>query len=97
VPSVAFSPTLMPGLDSIGSKRGEHAHHSRKAITTLLDPDWESTVMTRLFVDVRGGKLVSGLCQNCVRSPDNPGHTPSLTGTLPCTSLLREVVDGEMR
>lgn len=34
----AFGSTLLPALNSFGSARGEHAHYSRKAVTSVLDP-----------------------------------------------------------
>ena len=37
------------------------------------------------------------LCRNCVTYPPNPGQTPSFTRTRRRISLLREVIDREMR
>lgn len=43
VPASAYAPTLMPNLDALGSKRGEHAHYSSRAValTSVLDPETE--------------------------------------------------------
>jgi hypothetical protein len=41
IPSSAFAPTLLPNLDALGADRGDHAHHSAKAVTSVLDPEAE--------------------------------------------------------
>jgi hypothetical protein len=41
VPTTAFSPTLLPNLDSFGELRGTHAHHSVRSVLTPLDPETE--------------------------------------------------------
>jgi hypothetical protein len=38
VPGSAFGSTLLPSLTSFGTARGEHAHYSRRAVRTALDP-----------------------------------------------------------
>ena len=40
-PSSAFTSTMLANLDSLGSSRGTHAHHSAKAVTAVLDPETE--------------------------------------------------------
>jgi hypothetical protein len=41
VPATALGSTLLPNLDTLGSLRGEHAHHSARAIQSVLDPETE--------------------------------------------------------
>jgi hypothetical protein len=41
VPVDVFGPTLLPNLDSLGERRGMHAHQSAKAVQTALDPETE--------------------------------------------------------
>jgi hypothetical protein len=40
VSSLAFVSTLLPRLDSMGTKRGEHPHHSRRS-DQHVDPEYE--------------------------------------------------------
>ena len=41
VPSSALGATLLPNLDSFGSRGGSHAHESAKAVASVLDPETE--------------------------------------------------------
>lgn len=52
VPSTAFSSTLLPNLDSLGSKRGDHAHQS-KAVASVLDPEVEYKGMVNVLSDLQ--------------------------------------------
>ncbi len=38
-PLAAFGTTLLPNLDNFGSRRGEYAHNSGKAVKTVPDPE----------------------------------------------------------
>lgn len=52
VPASAFSPTLLPNLDTLGSKRGVHAHHSAKVVVSVLDPETEFSSIQQLLLDL---------------------------------------------
>lgn len=41
VPAVAYASTLLPALESLGSRRGQHAHGSVAAVQSPLDPETE--------------------------------------------------------
>ena len=41
VPAAAYASTLLPALESLGSRRGEHAHSSVAAVQSTLDPETE--------------------------------------------------------
>jgi len=41
VPATTLGSTLLPNLDSLGALRGTHAHHSAKAVQSVLDPETE--------------------------------------------------------
>jgi hypothetical protein len=49
----AFSATLAPGLDSLGAKRGTHAHYSAKSVTTPLDPESTYKEVVQLVDDLK--------------------------------------------
>lgn len=53
VSSLAFVSTLFPRLDSMGTKRGEHAHHSRRAVTSTLDPEYEYKDVLGVVADLK--------------------------------------------
>jgi hypothetical protein len=52
VPQEAFAATLLPGLDSLGNLRGDHAHHSSKSVRNLLDPETEYKKITEVIADL---------------------------------------------
>jgi hypothetical protein len=52
VPAAALGSTLLPNLDSLGSTRGTHAHHSAKAVQSLLDPETEYKKVSALLIDL---------------------------------------------
>jgi hypothetical protein len=41
MPMTALGPTLLLNLEALGSLRGDHAHHSARAIQNVLDPETE--------------------------------------------------------
>lgn len=41
LPAVALGSSLPPNLDYLGELRGTHAHHSAKAVVSVLDPETE--------------------------------------------------------
>jgi hypothetical protein len=41
VDASAFTATLLPNLETLGSIRGTHAHHSSKSVASVLDPETE--------------------------------------------------------
>lgn len=53
IPAVAFGPTLLPNLDSLGELRGEHAHQSARAVQTVLDPETEYNRIVTLVDDLK--------------------------------------------
>src|SRR2546423_12459219 len=59
------------------------------------DPSWSSESDACQEVLVDSGASRSSFCVRTVSHiPRNPGQTPGFRGTRRCTSLLREVVDG---
>ena len=54
IPGAALGSTLLPNLDNLGERRGVHAHHSAKAVASVLDPETEhknvTTVVNELLV-----------------------------------------------
>ena len=54
VPVGAFSATLLPNLDALGAIRGLHAHHSGKAVRSVLDPETEYQRVSTLLSDLTG-------------------------------------------
>lgn len=53
IPGSAFPPTLLPGLDSLGARRGLHAHQSRTSVRTVLDPETEYTRIVQVIQDLQ--------------------------------------------
>jgi hypothetical protein len=53
VPVTAFPPTLLPNLDALGSIRGTHAHHSGKAVRSVLDPETEYKRLDSILNDLQ--------------------------------------------
>jgi hypothetical protein len=41
LPAAALGSSLPPNLDYLGELRGKHAHHSAKAVVSVLDPETE--------------------------------------------------------
>jgi len=52
IPSAAFTPTLLPNLDALGSKRGTHAHVSR-AVVAALDAETEYKLVISVLTDLK--------------------------------------------
>lgn len=52
VPAVAYSPTLLPNLDTLGGIRGEHAHYSGQAVKSVLDPETEYKRIGEVLIDL---------------------------------------------
>ena len=52
VPASALGSTLLPNLDNFGALRGIHAHHSAKAVPSVLDPDVEYRRVTALVDEI---------------------------------------------
>lgn len=44
--------TLLPNLDALGTIRGTHAHHSVKAVTSVLDPETEYKRIIAVVTDL---------------------------------------------
>lgn len=52
VAASAFTPTLLPNLDTLGSKRGLHAHQSAKVVVSVLDPETEYSSIEQVLLDL---------------------------------------------
>jgi hypothetical protein len=52
IPAIALGSTLPPSLDSLGSLRGTHAHHSGIAIQNVLDPQTEYNSIAALLQEL---------------------------------------------
>jgi hypothetical protein len=52
IPATTFGPTLLAGLDTLGTMRGTHAHQSAKAVVSVLDPETEYKRVTGLISDL---------------------------------------------
>jgi len=53
VPPTAFGSTLLPNLDALGVRRGTHAHQSRRAVVSALDPETEYKRVDSIVVDLQ--------------------------------------------
>lgn len=53
VPFSAYGPTLLPNLDSFGALRGQHAHESARAVTSVVDPETEYQRVRALVSDLK--------------------------------------------
>lgn len=52
IAAAAFPPTLLPNLDDLGTRRGTHAHHSGKAVASVLDPETEFKRLETVLTDL---------------------------------------------
>ena len=52
VPATVLGPALVLGLDNFAGIRGTHAHHSAKAVVSVLDPEMEYKRVTGLVGDL---------------------------------------------
>jgi hypothetical protein len=52
IDSTAFPATLFPNLDAFGAARGEHAHHSARAVTSAIDPETEFKRVSNLLTEL---------------------------------------------
>ncbi|WP_428679586.1 HEPN domain-containing protein [Reyranella sp.] len=52
IPASAFGSTLLPSLQTFGELRGEHAHHSGKAVISAVDPETEWKRIEQLSVEL---------------------------------------------
>jgi hypothetical protein len=52
IPAAALPLTLLPSLDSLGTIRGTHAHHSAKAVKSVLDPEIEYKRVKAIVADL---------------------------------------------
>lgn len=53
LPLSALGATLLANLDSFGALRGVHAHHSAKAVVSVLDPETEFRRVTSLVEELK--------------------------------------------
>jgi hypothetical protein len=52
VDASAFPSTLLPNLDDLGTRRGTHAHHSGKSVTSAPDPETEFKRLETVLTDL---------------------------------------------
>jgi hypothetical protein len=52
VPSAAYTATLIPNLDALGSARGTHAHQGASAVVSMLDPETEYKRLDAILQDL---------------------------------------------
>jgi hypothetical protein len=52
IEAAAFTATLLPNLDTLGKRRGEHAHYSNRAVKTPLDPETEYQHLQNVLLDL---------------------------------------------
>jgi len=67
VSATALSSTLLLNLDSFGALRGTHAHHSAKAVPSVLDPETEYKRVIGLIDELIALDKWLVDCKRCIR------------------------------